>query len=184
MLGSNILLEGSEVTSSGRRLRILFTCVIDHAAISCFCTLQNHPLVVVSRCRNMTCVAIWERSPVRVQPSSLSSSWYPHCSVIITSPSLDLSMVIFPFRAVTQKARRMDDVSRCSRRRQPHQNMVVKARVRPIELFCVSADTDYLPNRYADISAFTDNLPIYKNICRYNRYLQIQHISADIRGYL
>ena len=46
-------------------------------------------------------------------------------------------------------------------------------RVRPIELFCVSADTDYLPNRYADISAFTDNLLIFNNICRYNRYLQI-----------
>ena len=59
-----------------------------------------------------------------------------------------------------------------------------RTRVRPIELFCVSADTDYLPNRYADISAFTDNLPIYNNICRYNRYLQIQQISADIRGYL
>ena len=26
----------------------------------------------------------------------------------------------------------------------------------PIELFFVSADTDYLPNRYADISAITE----------------------------
>jgi len=57
--------------------------------------------------------------------------------------------------------------------------MTAYYRVRPIELFCVSADTDYLPNRYADISAFPDNLPIYNNICRYNRYLPIQGVICS-----